>query len=313
MAFSIKGIRNYISRVPQKGKRIARAVIRASLHPWRASINVFRSDGIGDVLMCTPALRALKQAYPNCEINFYTNFPGLVRGLWYLDKVDYADNRPKETMFLAYEDVRFPRTHLAKLIGQQIGVRVEDVRPDCNIQLDLVERFRIEWREFMRPHVLVQRSASRWTPNKNWPEEYWQKLIKSLSMNATIIEIGDVDPQHPGIDDRRYVDLRGKTDIEALVACVAAADILVAPVSGPLHIAAAVGTPAVVIVGGYELPANATYPGNKVFHTSIECSPCWLRTPCPIDRECLKQISPEAVERAVREILTEHIPLRQAV
>ena len=106
MHFSFKIIKDQVRRIPQKGKRIALAVIRASLHPWRTSIDVFRSGGLGDALMCTPALRALKQVNPNCQINFYTNFPGLVRGLWYLDKVDYIDNRPKGAMLLAYEDVR---------------------------------------------------------------------------------------------------------------------------------------------------------------------------------------------------------------
>jgi ADP-heptose:LPS heptosyltransferase len=307
-----KTVKDQLSRIRQKGRRIAHTLIRASRNPWRTSIDVFRAGGLGDVLMCTPALRALKQANPNCKINFYTDFPGLVRGLWYLDKVDHADHRPATAIHLHYEDVKFPKNHLAKLMGQEIGVRVDDVRPDCNVQRELVEKFRNEWREFPRPHILVQRRASHWTPNKNWPEEYWQGLIRSLSKSASIIEIGEADPGRPGLEDSgRYIDLRGKTNIDALIACVAAADILVAPVSGPSHIAAAVGTPAVVIVGGYELAANATYPGNKVFYTAIGCSPCWLRTPCPIDRECLRQILPEAVEQAVRGLLAE--APRQAV
>jgi ADP-heptose:LPS heptosyltransferase len=119
---------------------------------------------------------------------------------------------------------------------------------------------------------------------------------------ATVIEIGE----HSQVGERfatpNYIDLRGRTDLGELVASIAAADILVAPVSGPVHIASAVRTPAVVILGGYEQPENTAYPGNKVLYTPIECSPCWLKTPCPIDRECLRRISPESVREAIEEV-----------
>jgi lipopolysaccharide transport system ATP-binding protein len=68
--------------------------------------------------------------------------------------------------------------------------------------------------------------------------------------------------------------------------------------SGPVHIAAAAGTPAVVIFGGFEHPVGSSYPGNIDLFTQLPCSPCWLKTPCPYDRECLRRISPEAVLKA---------------
>jgi ADP-heptose:LPS heptosyltransferase len=147
----------------------------------------------------------------------------------------------------------------------------------------------------------VQRKAGPWTPNKNWPDASWETLLQSLTKTSTIIEIGSENDQ-PASNLPNYIDLRGKTSLQKLVACIAAADILIAPISGPVHLAAAVRTPAVVILGGYELPENTAYPGNKILYTPIHCSPCWLRTPCPIDRECLKQITPEKVEEAVKEV-----------
>jgi ADP-heptose:LPS heptosyltransferase len=154
------------------------------------------------------------------------------------------------------------------------------------------------------PRIVIQRYAGPWTPNKNWPAEYWDRLVTALLKSASVIEIGT--PDAGAFDASNYIDLRGKTSLAELVAAINAADILVGPVSGPLHIAAAVGTPAVVILGGYEVAENTNYPGNRIFYTPIQCSPCWLRTPCPINRECLRRIAPEAVEKATAEMWSSH-------
>jgi ADP-heptose:LPS heptosyltransferase len=52
-----------------------------------------------------------------------------------------------------------------------------------------------------------------------------------------------------------YIDLRGRTSLEELVAVIAAGTFLsFGPVSGAVHIAAAAGIPAVAINGGFERP-----------------------------------------------------------
>jgi len=247
-------------------------------------------------------MRALKQANPRCRIYFYTDYSDLVRDLWYIDQILPGNKRSLRSMRMSYEGDLPTRCHLAKILGKRLGVRVEDVRPDCSIDQKLVQRFRRAWRDLPRPHILVQRRASSYTPNKNWPDDSWVTLICVISKSATVIEIGETSEGHLPFVTPNYIDLRGKTDLRELVASIAAADILVAPVSGPRHIASAVRTPAVVILGGYELPENTFYPGNKILYTPIECSPCWLRTPCPIDRECLRRISPESVQKAIDEL-----------
>ena len=285
------------------GRRIARNAIRPWLISWRRSAHIHCGWALGDALMCTPTMRALKQANPGCRIHFYTDYPDLVRGLWYVDEISPADKRPRRSMWMGYQDELPPHGHLAAIMGKRIGVHVRDVRPDCYIDETLSEQFRITWRDLPRPHVLVQRHTSSFTPNKNWPDTSWNALIGIVLKTATVIEIGEKSEGQHHFTFPNYIDLRGKTDVRELVASIAAADIIVAPVSGPVHIAAAVRTPAVVILGGYELPENTAYPGNRILYTPMECSPCWLRTPCPIDRECLRRISPESVQKAIDEVL----------
>lgn len=266
--------------------------------PWRRThLQVARNGGIGDILLCTPALRELKRKNPACRVQFYATHPSLVSGLPYIDQVLQFAERPSDAIYLRYEDAAPPRTHLAKLIGDHLGLDVQDVRPDCMIDPELVASFRASWQSLPRPHIIVQRRASRWTPNKNWPMEYWVELIKRLSLKGTVIEIG-VKDSTPEVVLENYVDLRGQ-QLKEFVAVIAAGDILVGPPSGPSHVAAAAGIPAVIIIGGYELPKNSAYSDSVGLHTPVACSPCWLREPCPYQLKCLTAIEPATVESAL--------------
>jgi heptosyltransferase-3 len=42
---------------------------------------------IGDVLMCTPAVRAFRKRYPDCRLDFLTELPEVLRGNPYLDSI----------------------------------------------------------------------------------------------------------------------------------------------------------------------------------------------------------------------------------
>jgi ADP-heptose:LPS heptosyltransferase len=264
----------------------------------RNVVHLGRGGGLGDVLLCTPALRQLKCDQPSKRIRFFTDYPMLLRGLPYIDEVHPFADRPKRTLLLRYEEAMPQNTHFAKLLGRSLGVDVVDPRPDCIIDAETIIRYRNSWQALPRPHIVVQRRASRWTPNKDWPDSYWTQLIGSLLDRASIIEIGDTTSggriTHPN-----YLDLRGQTSIEDLAAAVAAGDILISPPSGPAHIAAAARTPAVVIIGGYEHPLNGAYPDQVTFFSDVDCAPCWLREPCPFELKCLTKITPAAVERAV--------------
>lgn len=268
--------------------------------PYRArELHVFRDVGLGDVLMCTPALREVKRLNPDCRIALYTDFPDLVEGLPFLDRIRPSADRPEGALWLNYARSPLPRRHLARIMGDQLGVAVADVRPSCVVRDDLVGRFRRDWAGLPRPHVLIARHASSWTPNKEWPGAYWDDLVARLADRGTVIEVGGPPEAPAAPPDGHYVDLRGRTTLPELVAAIAAADVHVGPVTGTVHIAAAVGVPSVVIYGGYEHPDCSRYPGNVDLYSPVECAPCWLRTPCPHARKCLQQITPDQVEAAV--------------
>ncbi len=253
---------------------------------------------IGDVLMCTPALRELKRRRPTSRIRFYTDFPSLVDGLPYIDEVMPTAAAPRDAVLLEYEYSVPARTHLAQILAQNLAVRVHDVHPDCVIDPVLVEHFRGMWRKLPRPHIIVSRHASKWTPNKEWPETHWTELIGRLARTSGVIEIGASDEMGTDNFGANHVDLRGRTSLDEFAAVIAAGDLHIGPISAPVHIAAAAGKRSVVIIGGYEHPSNTAYSGNIALDTPVECAPCWLRTPCPYALKCLNVISPSRVEDA---------------
>lgn len=278
--------------------------------PWKGqTIELARDSALGDVLMCTPVLRELKRRNPRCYIRFYTKYGPLVNGLPYIDEVLPYDQKPAGALYMSYEEAVPPEVHLSRIIGDTVGLEVTDTHPDCITRADLVEAYRHSFAHLPQPRIVFLRRSSPWTPNKNWPDPNWVALITLLARDATMIEIGQEDTAAGAITSRNYVDLRGKTSLEELVAVVAASDLHVGPVSGPMHIAMAVGTPSVTICGGYESPrglehlAGVKSATNVFLSSDLPCSPCWLREPCPIGLKCLFSISPAQVEKAIARVL----------
>ena len=88
-----------------------------------------------------------------------------------------------------------------------------------------------------------------------------------------------------------------------LAGLLARARVVVTNDSGPMHLAAAVGTPVVAIFGptdpGRTAPAGAP---SRVLDRYVFCSPCFLEE-CPFGHECMKEITPEEVLAALTELV----------
>ena len=99
-------------------------------------------------------------------------------------------------------------------------------------------------------------------------------------------------------------NLAGKTGLRELMALLKFCRVLLTNDSGPMHVAAALGTPVVVPFGstspeltGPGLPGG---PRHRLLKSDAPCSPCFLRE-CPIDFRCLNGITVERVVEAVLE------------
>jgi heptosyltransferase-2 len=100
-------------------------------------------------------------------------------------------------------------------------------------------------------------------------------------------------------------NLAGKTSLRELMTLLKICRVLLTNDSGPMHVAAALGTPVVVPFGSTspELtgPALPGDPQHRLLKSDAPCSPCFLRE-CPIDFRCLNGISAERVVEAVLQI-----------
>ncbi|MGD0745650.1 MAG: glycosyltransferase family 9 protein [Verrucomicrobiota bacterium] len=97
-------------------------------------------------------------------------------------------------------------------------------------------------------------------------------------------------------------NLAGKTSLRELMALLKLCRVLLTNDSGPMHVAAALGTPVVAPFGstspeltGPGLPGD---PRHRLLKSDAPCSPCFRRE-CPIDFRCMNGITSDQVVDAV--------------
>ena len=151
--------------------------------------------------------------------------------------------------------------------------------------------------------------------SKRWPIPHWATLIDKLirGQNAQVILTGAPD-DIPLIEcvthhmQERAINLVGQTSLPQLVALLKRANLLISGDSGPMHIAAAVGTPVIAIHGPTD-PAlsGPVSPMATVLRSDIWCSPCYNATGSADCRffttQCMKNILPSQVYNIVEEKL----------
>ena len=145
-------------------------------------------------------------------------------------------------------------------------------------------------------------------PAKRWPSERFAELgarVASSGVGVVLVG-GPADRRVTEVVARRIaagapapIDLTGATDIPALAAVLSIASVAVANDSGPMHIAAAVGTPVVALFGSTNPDWTRPLHDRAVaLRYPVPCSPCYRRD-CPIGLQCFDGIS---VDRALREV-----------
>lgn len=167
------------------------------------------------------------------------------------------------------------------------------------------------------PRVVVHVGAG--TQAKRWPAEHWRTLIHWLlqSRQAVVVLVGNaaeriiaapIRPPHDLRNERgRVVDLVGRLSVAELVAVLEQADLFVGGDSGPAHVAAAAGTPAVVLFSGTNRVRQWRPAGRdvRVLRHSTECSPCH-RHECPLpSHPCMRGLPPQHVIDTVEQMLAE--------
>ena len=143
--------------------------------------------------------------------------------------------------------------------------------------------------------------GAEYGPAKRWPSENYIKAaleIKRLTGCDWVVFGGPNDKglTRPIAEAINALDLTGKTTLRELAACFRGCKVLLTNDTGPMHLAAAVGTPVVVPFGSTS--PELTGPGSGTILTgNVPCAPCFRRE-CPIDFRCMRSITVEQIVQA---------------
>ena len=97
--------------------------------------------------------------------------------------------------------------------------------------------------------------------------------------------------------------LCGETTLAELVGVLRELRLLLTNDSGPMHLAAALGTPLVAVFGSTDWSETAPVSERaRVVREETECAPCKLRE-CPIDHRCMARVAVDRVAATALELL----------
>lgn len=349
---------------------------------WRAARDVLcvRLDAMGDVLMTTPALRALRDAAEGRRITLLTSPSGAAIACmvpevddvivydapWLKATAPRIDSAPDHAMLRQIRDRRFDAAVIFTVFSQNplpaalfcyladIPLRaahcrenpyqllttwLRETEPEEGIAHEVERQCRLVAalgaRAEPSPLSLTVSAQARertdaalacagidpdgtWfvvhpgatAPSRRYPPERFTKAVARVQREtgATVVLTGDAGERALAEEIREAlprpaISLAGALSLDELVALIAAAPLLLTNNTGPAHIAAAVGTPVVVL---YALTNPQHTPWrvvSRVLSHDVPCRNCF-RSVCPHGHNaCLTGIPPDDVSAAVLELL----------
>lgn len=199
-----------------------------------------------------------------------------------------------------------------------LGANTEPLAPCIVVDAAEVDAIR---RQFQLPGntpLFGLNPGAEYGPAKRWPRERFIAAAVELQKRtgcAWLILGGSADVELAGAiaaalthhaPRTTVFNLAGTTSLRELCAVLKACAVVLTNDTGPMHLAAAVGTPVVVPFGstspemtGPGLPGD---PRHQLLQSGAVCAPCFLRE-CPVDFRCMNGIS---VERVVQAVLLAH-------
>jgi heptosyltransferase-1 len=156
-----------------------------------------------------------------------------------------------------------------------------------------------------RDRLIAINPSARW-PTKLWGDDKFTELIRRMP-HSRIVLTGSAS-EHARIERMALGcrNLAGGTDLFELAELYARCCVVITNDSGPMHVAAAVGTPVVAIFGPTDPALTGPYgKQHVVLRSGIECSPCMKEkcTHTPL-MECMSLVTVDEVLKAARPFLS---------
>jgi heptosyltransferase-2 len=202
-------------------------------------------------------------------------------------------------------------------LAAALGANPEPLPPQLFVALAEIEAAKKKFglSEISRP-IFGLNPGAEYGPAKRWPVEKFIAAAQDIQRQTNCVWVlfgGKCDLQlceriESEIQNSKFKiqNVCGKTSLRELMAMLKLCRVLLTNDTGPMHVAAALGTRVVVPFGSTS--PELTGPGlpgdlrNHLIKSDAPCSPCFLRE-CPIDFRCMNGIGVDQVVEAVVESL----------
>jgi ADP-heptose:LPS heptosyltransferase len=218
----------------------------------------YGGHGLGDELMLTALVRGYKKAFPEENVRVTRHR----RDIWlYNPYLNYGNGENGRTLRAPDCKLDF-MGHFPRGTARDLGFELTDPTPDLFLtDAEKAEQF---WPDTGRPVAAIDPGAG-W-PTRTWDLENWRAVaVRLLDAGWEVVALG--------AGGRAQIpfthDLVGKTSIRQAASALGRVDVYLGNDSGLMHLAAAVGTPQVVVFGpvphrarGYAttIPVEAAQP-----------------------------------------------------
>lgn len=172
--------------------------------------------------------------------------------------------------------------------------------------------------QYMHAPVIAIHAGARWQ-TKRWPVEHFAEVARRAvaAYRATIVLVGTPDERELGLALHRAIsgkmigaairNLVGRTSLKQLAAVLDHCDMVLTNDSGPMHLAAGLGTPVVGIFTCTSPERSGPPPGpHALVATTVDCAGSYCRV-CPLagpaHQRCHQELTPDRVWRAVQQVM----------
>ena len=196
-------------------------------------------------------------------------------------------------------------------VARELGCRVEKVVFPVEVperEQESACRIMSEVGARMENPYIVFAVGANW-PNKRWPTRYFAELAEWLYEKQAIPVIvggGALDAQRAAEIEMQMevppVNLVGRTNLMQLAHILQNARLVLGGDTGPVHLAAGLGTRTIMLMGPTDANRNGPYGQTEnAIEVERPCRYCWKRA-CIKNEDCLERITVEMVEKKIMEM-----------
>ena len=273
---------------------------------------ILTMGGIGDILLMTPAIRALKEQRPNEKLIVFCwneSHAEIFKNNPFVDEIKLATFKDSPIDYILYflkllpvniyhyaqlSPSKFYKKNATEIIAEM--AKVELKQKNIEIYLSNEEEQQAQETLSLYRNPVMIHVTSHCSKNQEWEVENWEELI-SLNPDKTFLQLGLTnEPQING-----SINLLGKTSLREAFALIKYAKSFVGVISSFAHATNAFDTKGVVLFGP-STPIVWGHSNNINLSVDMSCSPCidvLFNSPCPFNKTCMKAISVVDVHEAL--------------